>query len=60
MYVITISQPISPLKDFLTKSQKLLIDRKRVDAASGETFEVLDPSTNKVLTLSERRILIAL
>ena len=27
-----------------------MIDGKRVDAASGETFEVLDPSTNTVLT----------
>ena len=28
-----------------------MIDGKRVDAASGETFEVLDPSTNTVLNL---------
>ena len=28
-----------------------MIDGKRVDAASGETFEVLDASTNTVLTL---------
>jgi acyl-CoA reductase-like NAD-dependent aldehyde dehydrogenase len=50
MDAVTVPQPISPVKNFLTKSQKLLIDGKRVDATSGETFEVLDPSTNKVLT----------
>ena len=31
------------------KSQKLLIDGNRVYAASSETFEALDPSTNIVL-----------
>ena len=50
MDAVTVPQTISPVKDFLAKSQKLLIDGKRVDAASGETFEVLDPSTNTVLT----------
>jgi acyl-CoA reductase-like NAD-dependent aldehyde dehydrogenase len=48
---VTIPEPISPVKDFLANSQKLLIDGKRVDAVSGETFEVLDPSKNTVLTL---------
>jgi acyl-CoA reductase-like NAD-dependent aldehyde dehydrogenase len=50
MDAVTVPQPISPFKDFLAKSQKLLVDGKRVDSASGETFEVLDPSTNTVLT----------
>jgi phenylacetaldehyde dehydrogenase len=50
MDAVTVPEPISPVKKFLTKSQKLLIDGKRVDAANGETFEVLDPSTNTVLT----------
>jgi phenylacetaldehyde dehydrogenase len=43
-------EPLSTIKDFLSVPQKLLIDGKRVDAASGETFEVLDPSDNSVLT----------
>ena len=42
--------PLSAIKEFLASPQKLLIDGKRVDAASGETFEVLDPSDNSVLT----------
>jgi hypothetical protein len=50
MDTVTVPQQVSPVKDSLLKSQKLLIDGKRVDAASGETFEVLDPPTNTVLT----------
>ena len=50
MDTVTIPEPISPVKDFLSKTQKLLIDGKRVDASSGETFEVADPSTNTILT----------
>ncbi len=50
MDATTIPEPITPVKEFLSKPQKLLIGGKRVDAASGETFEVLDPSTNTVLT----------
>ncbi len=50
MDAATIPEPISPVKEFLSKTQKLLIDGKRVEAASGETFEVLDPSNNSVLT----------
>ena len=50
MDAVTVPQPISPVKDFLAKSQKLLIDSKRVYAANGKTFEVLDSSTNIVLT----------
>ena len=50
MDAVTVPQPISTVKDFLAKSQKLLIDGKRVDAVSGKTFEVLDPSTNNILT----------
>ena len=55
MDAVTIPEPISPVKDFLANSQKLLIDGKRVDAISGETFEVLDPSTNSVLTRVSKR-----
>jgi hypothetical protein len=51
MDVVTVPQSISPVKDFLAKSQKLLINRKRVDTANGETFEVLDPLTNTVFIL---------
>jgi hypothetical protein len=50
MDAVEVPQPISPDKYFLAKPQKLLIDDKRVDAASGETFVVLDPSTNTVPT----------
>jgi phenylacetaldehyde dehydrogenase len=50
MDAVTVPQPISPVKNFLSQSQKLLINGKRVDAISGETFEALDPSTNTVLT----------
>ena len=46
----TAIEPHSTVKDFLAAPQKLLIDGKRVDAANGETFEVLDPSDNTVLT----------
>ena len=49
MDAVTITQPISPVKDFLAKFQKLLIDGKRVDIISGETFEVLNPWTNTIL-----------
>ena len=49
METVTIPEPISPVKEFLSKPQKLLIDGKRIDAISGETFEVSDPSTNTVL-----------
>ena len=50
MDAVTIPEPISPIKDFLANSQKSMIDVKRIDAVSGETFEVLDPSTNTVFT----------
>nr|MBC8282999.1 aldehyde dehydrogenase family protein [Nitrospinota bacterium] len=50
MDAATIPEPISQVKEFLSKPQKLLINGKRVDAAGGETFDVLDPSTNSVLT----------
>lgn len=46
----TATEPLSAVKEFLSSPQKLLIDGKRVDAANGETFEVLDPSNNTVLT----------
>ena len=63
MDAITVPQPISPVKDFLAKSQKLLIDGKRVDAISGETFEVLNPQRtlfSPVFRKEERKISIAL
>ena len=50
MTIATIPEPLSAIKDFLSSPQKLLIDGKRVNSASGDTFEVLDPSNNKVLT----------
>ena len=50
MDAVTIPEPILPVKDFLTNSQKLPIDVKRVDAVSSETFEILDPSTNTIHT----------
>ena len=43
MNAVTVPEPISPVKGFLAKSQKLSIDGKNVVAANGETFEVLDP-----------------
>ncbi len=46
----TATAPLSAVKEFLASSQKLLIDGKRVDATNGETFEVLDPSDNSILT----------
>ena len=55
MDAVNIPEPISPVKDFLANSQKLLIDGKRIDAVSGETFEVPDPSTNSVLTRVSKR-----
>jgi acyl-CoA reductase-like NAD-dependent aldehyde dehydrogenase len=36
-------------KDFLAKPKKLLIDGKFVDAASGKTFETINPATEEVL-----------
>ncbi|MZG29826.1 MAG: aldehyde dehydrogenase family protein [Nitrospinae bacterium] len=46
----TATEPLSAVKEFLNSPQKLLIDGKQVDSAGGETFEVLDPSDNSVLT----------
>ena len=54
MTTATIPEPISAIQAFLNQPQKLLIDGKRVDAASGETFEVLDPASNKRLTAVPR------
>ncbi|MBT5026920.1 MAG: aldehyde dehydrogenase family protein [Nitrospinaceae bacterium] len=50
MTIVTVPEPVSAIKKFLAAPQKLLIGGKRVDSASGETLEVLDPSDNKVLT----------
>jgi acyl-CoA reductase-like NAD-dependent aldehyde dehydrogenase len=36
-------------KDFLAKPKKLLIDGKFVEAASGKTFETINPATEEVL-----------
>ncbi len=49
MTTATTLEPLSETQSFLNSPQKLLIDGKRVDAASGETFEVIDPSNNKLL-----------
>ena len=38
---VVIPEPISAVKDFLLKPQKLLIGDKRVDTVSGKTFELL-------------------
>ncbi|MDP6477312.1 MAG: aldehyde dehydrogenase family protein [Nitrospinaceae bacterium] len=50
MSASTTPEPAKEVRDFLNQPQKMLINGKRVDAASGETFEVYDPSTNSVLT----------
>ena len=49
MTTATITEPSTATKKFISSSHKLLIDGKRVDAMSGENFEVLDPSNNNVL-----------
>ncbi len=49
MTTATITEPSTATQKFIDSPHKLLIDGKRVDAASGETFEVLDPSNNNVL-----------
>ncbi|MDE2149745.1 MAG: aldehyde dehydrogenase family protein [Gammaproteobacteria bacterium] len=37
------------VRDFITKKRKILIDGKWVDAVSGKTFEVYDPSTGETI-----------
>ncbi len=49
MTTLTAPQPIPEVREFLKKSHKLLIDGRRVEAISGETFEVFDPSNNSVI-----------
>jgi len=49
MTTATITEPSTATQKFINSPQKLLIGGKRVDAVSGETFEVLDPSNNNVL-----------
>jgi phenylacetaldehyde dehydrogenase len=39
-----------PVRAFLKKQHKLLIDGKWVDAKSGKTFDVIDPATGEVIT----------
>ena len=56
MDAVTIPEPISPVKDFLANSQKLLIDGKRVDAVSGETFKILDPSKNTTTLVFQKEV----
>src|SRR5688572_19373975 len=41
---------LSPaVSDFISRTQKLYIDGKWVEAASGKTFESIDPATEKVI-----------
>jgi len=49
MTTTALVEPSPGVMSFLNNPQKLLIDGKQVDAASGETFDVLDPSNNSVL-----------
>ena len=49
MTTLTVPEPISEVREFLQAPQKMLIGGQRADAASGETFEVFDPSSNTVL-----------
>ena len=46
----TTTETLSSIKEFFAAPQKLLINGKRCEAANGDTFEVLDPSNNSVLT----------
>jgi phenylacetaldehyde dehydrogenase len=47
---MNIAQSISPdLQDYLAISRKLLINGKLVDAVSGKSFPVYDPSTGQVM-----------
>ena len=49
----TLAQEFSDLspavRDFVSRTQKLYIDGKWVEAASGKTFETIDPATEKVI-----------
>ncbi|QPJ62630.1 MAG: aldehyde dehydrogenase family protein [Candidatus Nitronauta litoralis] len=45
MNTVAVPEPIPEVQQFLNSSHKLLIGGKRVDAASGETFAVTDPSS---------------
>lgn len=49
MSTATITEPSTATQAFINSPHKLLIGGKRVDSASGETFEVFDPSNNNVL-----------
>ncbi len=50
MTTVTSPQPSQEVQNFLSQAPKMLIDGKRVEAASGKTFEVLDPANNEVLS----------
>ena len=45
----TLQEPCNEVKAFLNSDHKLFINGQRVNSASGETFEVLDPSDNSTL-----------
>ncbi len=49
MNTVAAPEPISEVQQFLNSSHKMLIGGKRVDAASGETFAVTDPSSQNEL-----------
>ncbi len=49
MTASTLVETNEEVRQFLNSSLKLLIDGQRVDSASGETFEVTDPSDLSVL-----------
>ena len=63
MDAVTVPQPISPVKYFLAKSQKLLIDVKRVYATSVKHLKLSIPQRTQFSPMcqkEERKILIAL
>jgi phenylacetaldehyde dehydrogenase len=39
----------APVRDFISRTQKLYIDGKWVAAASGKTFDTIDPATEEVI-----------
>src|SRR5215813_1662999 len=38
-----------PVRDFISRTQKLFIDGRWVDAASGKTFDTIDPASEQVI-----------
>lgn len=49
MTTLTVPEPIAEVKNFLNAPKKLLIDGQWAPSASGETFDVLDPSNGSLL-----------